>query len=168
MAGTAGARPPQTGIRVAALGLVGVVAAVVWFTIPAASRTALGPATSTERPTTSTTVDPNVSVYGCPIRREPDAGASDGPVADPDCTDASVVAEYCTIPRESIATPGTVQESPTELTRTYQTTAGLPAGSVTHFADGAGLPVYPMTLLCATKRTFGFTAADVDAFTRPA
>lgn len=141
------------------LGIVIAVTGLVWVAIPGAARPE-GP----RRPaplasTTTTTTTAPVSVYGCPI--------ADGD-ADPDCTDASVVAEYCAVPRESIALPGTEVRRGPSLTRTYVTVAGLPAGVVTHFDEGAGLPDYPMTLECATKRTFGFTAADADAFTEPA
>jgi hypothetical protein len=146
--------------RPIALGLVVAVAGLVWFAVPEPSRSPAavpdaGPAPSS---TTTSAAGP-VTVYGCAI----EAG-----VADVDCTDASVVAEYCNVPRESIATPGTVEQGDGSTIRTFATGAGLPAGTVTRFDDGAGLPEYPMTLECATKRTFGFTAADVDAFVQPA
>jgi hypothetical protein len=144
--------------RGAAVGAVAAVAALVWFVVPPGSGADPAPATAPSTPSTTAAPSGPVTVYGCAIT----AG-----VADPGCTDASVVAEYCNVPRQSIATPGKEERTDQAVTRTYETVAGLPAGAVTHFQEGAGLPDLPVTLLCATTRTFGFTAADVDAFTSP-
>lgn len=160
---------PARRRQAAGVSLVVAVAGLVWFVVPDGSGADTGleggqPAAET---TTTAPADP-VTVYGCAITVPGGTEAAAPGEADPDCTDASVVAEYCGVPRASIATPGTERPVPGGLVRTYETVAGLPAGSVTHHDEGAGPTGVPVTLACASKRTFSFTAADVDAFTRPA
>lgn len=139
--------------RALGVGVVALVAGLVWVVVPSG---ATAPARSPSRPAPTTTTAPPepVSVYGCPL-------TGPGGTGDQDCTDASVVAEYCGVPRESIATPGTDEVTALGTGRAYATAAGLPAGTIVRIVGG-------ITLSCANKRTFTFTAADVAAFSEPA
>ncbi len=160
---------PARGRRLGGVSLTVAVAALVWFVVPAGSSADPGPTDGRSEPTATTTAPAEpVTVYGCPIAVPAGSPASAPAVADADCTDASVVAEYCNVPRASIATPGLEERTADAVIRTYETVAGLPAGAVTHHVRGTGPADVPVTLACASKRTFAFTAADVDAFTRPA
>lgn len=160
--------PPRRR-QAAGVSLVVAVAALVWFVVPDGSGADPGPAGEPPAAATTTTAPAEpVTVYGCAIAVPDGSPASAPAVADADCTDASVVAEYCNVPRASIVTPGLERRTATSVIRTYETAAGLAAGAVTHHDEGAGPTGVPVTLECASKRTFSFTAADVDAFTRPA